>query len=129
MITSDEFVGIQGSPLQEGKKSSGVSGSILFDQCYFAAAELAKSVTIAVARPVEANGGKSPRDVWMEKFGRFAGGESEKGHDPSEGEEHESSPRKISGIGDEAFWSGTSVGGAFYVLQGNMFLRISVGGA
>ena len=36
---------------------------------------------------------------------------------------------KIDGLGDEAFWTGTRVGGALYVLKGNCYIRISVGGA
>jgi hypothetical protein len=32
-------------------------------------------------------------------------------------------------VGDEAFWSASSVGGALYVLKGDRYLRISVGGA
>jgi hypothetical protein len=35
----------------------------------------------------------------------------------------------VEGIGDEAFWTGNRVGGALFVLKGNAYLRISVGGA
>jgi hypothetical protein len=31
-------------------------------------------------------------------------------------------------VGEEAFWTGTRVGGALYVLKGNVYIRISVGG-
>jgi hypothetical protein len=34
----------------------------------------------------------------------------------------------VKGVGDEAFWSGTRVAGALYVLRGNTFIRVSVGG-
>ena len=37
-------------------------------------------------------------------------------------------PKKIGGIGEEAFWSGGRFGGALYVLKGDLFIRISVGG-
>ena len=47
------------------------------------------------------------------------------------GEEEHAPPKKISGVGDEAFWFGSRVGGALYVLKGekDLFIRISVGGA
>jgi hypothetical protein len=32
-------------------------------------------------------------------------------------------------VGDDAFWTGTRVGGALYVLKGESYFRISVGGA
>jgi len=46
-----------------------------------------------------------------------------------EKEETEKEPEKVEGIGDEAFWTGNRVGGALYVLKGNSYFRISVGGA
>jgi hypothetical protein len=46
-------------------------------------------------------------------------------------EEHEESdePLKIPHLGDEAFWCGNVVGGALYVLKGDAFIRIAIGGA
>jgi hypothetical protein len=38
-------------------------------------------------------------------------------------------PQKISGVGDEAYWTASRVGGALYVLKGNTYLRISIGGS
>ena len=35
----------------------------------------------------------------------------------------------MNGLGDEAFWIGSRVGGALYVLKKDLFFRISVGGA
>ncbi|HEX9224994.1 MAG TPA: hypothetical protein VF860_16815 [Candidatus Acidoferrales bacterium] len=46
----------------------------------------------------------------------------------SEPESVESKPRLIHGLGEEAYWVGNPVAGALYVLQGETFLRISVGG-
>ena len=37
-------------------------------------------------------------------------------------------PRVIAGVGEEAYWVGGPVVGALYVLRGETFLRISVGG-
>ena len=46
------------------------------------------------------------------------------------GEEEEGiPPTKIDGIGEAAYWMGSRVGGALYVLKKDAFIRISVGGA
>ena len=37
-------------------------------------------------------------------------------------------PKKIDGIGDDAFWSPNPVGGAIYVLKKDVFIRLSIGG-
>jgi len=37
-------------------------------------------------------------------------------------------PRLIDGLGEEACWVGNPITGALYVLQGDAYLRISVGG-
>jgi hypothetical protein len=77
------------------------------------------SVVLTITR--KADGGRDPAESWKEIFHREKPGKKE------EGEEKE--PVKVDGIGDEAFWTGTRVGGALYVLKGNSYIRISVGGA
>jgi len=37
-------------------------------------------------------------------------------------------PRVIDGLGQEAYWMGSSITGALYVLKGDAFLRISIRG-
>jgi hypothetical protein len=37
-------------------------------------------------------------------------------------------PKKIDGIGDEAYWTAGRIGGALYILKDDTFIRISVGG-
>jgi hypothetical protein len=46
----------------------------------------------------------------------------------SEAEDDARKPRPISALGEEAYWVGSPLAGALYVLQGDLFLRISVGG-
>jgi hypothetical protein len=45
-----------------------------------------------------------------------------------EEDEESTRPRSIPGIGEQAYWVGSPMVGALYVLKGNTFLRISVGG-
>ena len=43
-------------------------------------------------------------------------------------EEEGSPPQKVNGLGDDAYWIGSRVGGALYVLKGSSYVRISIGG-
>ena len=36
--------------------------------------------------------------------------------------------RRIEGLGDEAYWDASAVGGGLYVLKGDSYFRLSVGG-
>jgi hypothetical protein len=36
--------------------------------------------------------------------------------------------RRVRGVGDEAFWNGSSLGGGLFVLKGDVYVRLSVGG-
>jgi len=45
-----------------------------------------------------------------------------------EEEEKKNPLKKVEGVGEKAFWSGNRFGGALYVLKGDVFIRISVGG-
>jgi hypothetical protein len=71
---------------------------------------------------LKAEGGRNPSESWQDIFHREATRKKEEG-------EGEKEPLKVEGVGDEAYWTGTRVGGALYVLKGNSYIRISVGGA
>lgn len=138
LITKDEIQSIQGSPISDTKSSEKAEGAFRVSQCYYAATESNKSVSLAVTN--SGPGKRSPKDFWKETFGRYAG--EEKGRDgdkekkeslreQAQGKEAEREaipPKKVNGIGEEAYWVGDRVGGALYVLKKNVFIRISVGG-
>src|SRR5262249_23577202 len=92
-----------------------------------------KSVTLTLATP---NSGKPAgvRKFWQQQFhgSRQEEGEQARGQVASEREaereEELQKARTINGNGDEAYWVGNPVAGALYVLRGNAFLRVSVGG-
>ena len=140
LLEAKEIEAIQGSPIKETKNSAHSDGGLRVSQCFYTAAEFSKSVSLAVTESDPTSPGKrSPRDFWKQIFGRYAGGEKEaeadreKNESPGDQarkEEREESipPKKIEGIGDEAFWSGGHLGGALYVLKNDAFIRISVGG-
>jgi len=139
LITNEEVGAIQHATITDAKSSAGVSAGMLMSQCYYNAREPNMSVSLAV---IEHN----PQDVsapdaksyWTESFRRLAGDESDeekpgerkekRGGAEREENEKRVPPKKVDGIGEEAYWSGNRFGGALYVLAKDAIVRISVGG-
>jgi hypothetical protein len=92
------------------------------------------SLTVTQKDPAS-SGGQSIRDFWKERFGRAEGREKdrekERDKNVKRGEEEEESrpPQRVKSVGDEAYSVGNAKIGALYVLKGDKFLRISIGGA
>ena len=85
-----------------------------------------------VAHRGEGSGARDPKDFWRETFDEreFEGKGKRRERKKAEREEEEEGapPEKVRGVGDEAYWTGSRIGGALYVLKGNSYLRISIGG-
>jgi hypothetical protein len=141
LLKDTEIEAIMGSPIKEAKSSSNSGQGMRTAQCFYVAAEFSKSVSLSVtSRDPGASGDVDVRGFWKETFGRNTEREKEREGDQEKkeslreqrrekGEEEGAPLRKIEGIGEEAYWSGTRVGGALYVLKGKAFIRLSVGGA
>src|SRR4029077_20541459 len=141
LITKQEVEAIQRSPIKETKSSVRSDAGFRVFQCFYTAEDFSKSVSLAVTqRDPTSSGERSVKDFWNETLGRAADEEKENSGDKearessreyarSQGEEKVFiPPKKIDGIGDDAFWSPNPVGGAIYVLKKDVFIRISVGG-
>lgn len=132
LLTSAEVQAVQGEAVTETKASPERSGGLAMSQCLFRTATPAKSVSVAVAVPGAAKAaGLTPRQLWRQQFVSEAGREVEERHSASKSSKKESeasSPRPIRGLGEEAYWVGNPIAGALYVLRGEKFVRISVGG-
>ena len=133
---------MQGGAVNDAQNSSSPSGQLLTSQVFFSAAEPNKSVNLSLVQTNPAGGKEhSARKFWHDTFDRYAGpGETrEEGRqkdtaaEPQDGkreeEEKRTPPRRVEGLGDEAYWAMNSAGSALYVLKGEAFIRISVGGA
>lgn len=133
MLTRADVQKIQGDAVQETKPSTPPAGGLIMSQCLFRTANPSKSVSVAMALP----GSTSPRAFWHKQFpstkpsaedaeekNRATGSK----HEKKEEEEESTRPRTIQGIGEQAYWVGSPMTGALYVLKGDTFLRISVGG-
>lgn len=140
LITKEQIEAVMGSPIKDTKSSGRSDGSFRVSQCFYTATEFSKSVSLAVTqRDPDSPAKRGPKDFWKETFGRYEGevkeSESDKEKKESlrdqarQGEREESHPpKKIDGIGDEAFWTSNRFGGVLYVLKKDVFIRISVGG-
>ena len=134
LITKEEVGAVQGTTISDTKSSGGSDGTYLITQCYYAATGPNLSVSLAITQPDPRNPTtRSAREQWEQTFGRFENEKEEvKGEEEKKGrgreEERTTPPKKIEGIGEEAFWAGNRVGGALYVLKRDVFIRISVGG-
>jgi len=140
LIKKDEIETAQGSPVKDTKSSGRSDGAFHVSQCFYSTVQFSNSVSLAVTQRDPATN-RSPRDFWKETLSRYQDESKEQGGDqkkaeslreqrPGAGEEGESvPPKRIDGIGDEAYWIGNRVGGALYVLKNEAFIRISVGGA
>ncbi|HEV7857697.1 MAG TPA: hypothetical protein VGO91_03535 [Pyrinomonadaceae bacterium] len=150
LLTKAEIESVQGEAVRETKNDGRNDGGMSISQCFYAVANFSKSVSLAVTQPDPDNSSKTgPRDFWKRTFHRDDEKDRERerekkgekkdekereresaqptGRGEEEGEES-APPKKITGVGEEAYWTGSRVGGALYVLKKNAFIRISVGG-
>jgi len=136
LITNDEVQSIQGSPVKDVKPSEASDGTFRIAQCFYTTELFNKSVSLAVTqRDLAGASARDPRELWKDTFGKYEsqtkeeeGDEQEKKSLEDEDEARARPPKKIEGVGDDAFWSANRMGGALYVLKNNVFIRISVGG-
>ena len=127
LISKDEIGSIEGSPVNDTKSGEHSDDFFRVAQCFYTTAESNKSVSLAfMQKRPDQKTNRSPKDFWKEKFDPY---EKEEPKTMS-GEEKEprSAPKKIEGLGDEAYWVGNRFGGMLYVLKGDAFISIGVGG-
>lgn len=134
LLSKEEVESVQEAPMNETKSSERSNGAFRVSQCFYTAAEFSKSVNLAlIQRDPDHQAARSPKDFWKERFGRYSGDSKEsdntkKETDRKEEKEESVQPKKIDGIGDEAFWVSNRFGGVIYVLKGDAFISIGVGG-
>lgn len=135
MLSSAEIQAVQGERVEESKASPQSNDGLAMSECLFRTTTPAKSVSLALALP----GKQNPADFWRKHFHaetdasrpvKPAKAVKSKSQNEKEQirEEEGTRPRPITGVGDEAFWMGSPISGALYVLRGNSFIRVSVGG-
>jgi len=140
LLSSADLKEVQGEAPTEAKRSDREDGGFIVSQCYYSLPTTSNSVVLNVTLTSETGKATDVRKFWEETFGKEEregkAGEREREREKraekqksSEEEEEGAPPQKINGLGDEAFWIASRVGGALYVLKKDLFFRISVGGA
>jgi type IV secretory pathway VirB10-like protein len=149
LITSEEIQSVQGEAVKETKQSESAEGGLLMKQCFYTTPTFSKSVNVTLTESdPKATTRRDPKEFWEKSFGEYDKDEKERERDKkkeserekekgkekergarTEEEEEGAPPQKVAGLGDEAFWTSSRVGGALYVLKGNSFIRVSLGGS
>lgn len=122
LLSDSEVRLVQGHAPAQKTPSAPPGGSFQFTQCFYRTPEFTSSVSVAVGVPLATDSKRSgPRQYWQQQFHPQV--------KATPGRKKKEPPKPISGLGDEAFWVGDPFSGALYVLKGEVFLRLSVGGA
>ncbi|MDX6574331.1 MAG: hypothetical protein QOE96_284 [Blastocatellia bacterium] len=146
LLTADDLKNVQGEKFKEAQRSDRRDGAFIIAQCYYSLPTTSNSVVLNVTTPGDGQAAGNPKQFWEDTFGKdeAKGGDRNKERErekeraqakkdkPKEGgaeEEEGAAPEKVNGLGFEAFWIASRVGGALYVLKKDVFFRISVGGA
>ena len=126
LIEKAEIASVQGAPVQSTVPSSQTSDALAISQCYYTVTSADGSKNLSVHLEViqadpKSGSPNAVKDYWERSFGE----EKPKGED----EEKESAkPLPVSGVGEEAFWTGNNKAGAVYALKKGKMVRISLGG-
>lgn len=126
LLAVEEISAVQDSPVKERKGSRQTGKRLVFDQCFFVAADFPQSVSLTV---ISSEAAGRARGYWESTFHRQA--------PPAGGAappvrvkvgKRKNPPRSVGGTGDEAFWTGDARAGTLYVLSGDLIIGVSVGG-
>lgn len=150
LLTSDDLKEVQGEAYKEAQRSDRLDGEFIVAQCYYALPTTVNSMVVSVTTAKDDTAARSAKTFWEQTFSKYDDEEREgkvdrdkekkrerepdKAKEPrereAEGEEKEASPPEpVKDLGDEAFWVGSPIGGALYVLKSDLIFRVSVGGA
>ncbi|MGH9873137.1 MAG: hypothetical protein ACRD9S_11835 [Pyrinomonadaceae bacterium] len=149
-LSNEEILAVQGETVTETKGNDSTGRGLAVSHCVYLLPTYSKSLSLDITKAASSTAG----DDVIEKFWetRFEGSEKEREHERErdaekareartphvegrprsrerEEEEMESKPRRVAGVGDEAFWVGSGVKGALYVRKGDAVFILSIGGA
>ena len=132
LLTSEEIQAVQGEGVKATKGTDASTGAFAVSQCFYETTSFTNSVSLTLTkRGVDAKR-DGPREFWKRNFGGEQKGERDEREKESakhrEEEEEGLPPTRVKGVGEEAFWVGNSKVGALYVLKGDKYIRISLGG-
>jgi hypothetical protein len=139
LLSSAEIESVQGEPVSAMKADRHSTGAFISSQCFYTLPTYSKSISLDVMKP-SGNGGDTA-EFWDQRFHKTDPDENEEATERSEPSKNSAADREaeeekakarplpVSGIGDEAFWTGTQINGSLYIRRGSDIIRISIGGA
>ena len=111
-----------GEAVTNAKPTYQTSGHLKYSQCFYSLPTFSNSISVSMIAPARNSDHDAARERWNRSFHR-------EGDNDADSEEREATANSVPlpNLGDEAFWVHSFVGN-LYVLKGNKFLRISIGG-
>jgi hypothetical protein len=158
MLSAEDLREAQGEAPVDAQGSEHLAGGLSMSQCFYRLPTFSKSVNVEVIRPAEGSTAEALKQFWRRQFHpdavearerereraeererereqelkreRESGQVREGGHREKEreAEAEASRPRRVEGLGEEAYWSGNPITAALSVLKKDAVVRISVGG-
>jgi hypothetical protein len=118
LIKASEVGAVQNDKITATKSSSRLNGTFAVSQCFYTAANFVNSVSLEVNQ-------RRPDDSRRDSVLKFWTQQFRQARDNRKSVK----PKLIPGIGDEAYWVGSSKMGALYILKRDRYFRVSVGGS
>jgi hypothetical protein len=133
LLTAADIRDVQAGRLLEAKASARRAGGFAISECFFRLDPFSSSISLEVTRRGGAeSGAQDPGKRWARMFHGETEAEEEDESEARKGgeeiEKEKTPPQPMAGVGDEAYWIGNPASGALYVLRGNAYIRISIGG-
>ena len=138
LLSSAEIQSVQGEAVSATKGDRHSSGAFISSQCFYTLPTYSKSISLDVMRP--SGDRRDTAQFWDRRFHsadpdadeeateRTQTSKNSAGDREAEEEKAKARPQPVSGVGDEAFWTGTQVNGSLYIRRGSDIIRISIGG-
>lgn len=127
LVSKEEVESVQQTPVKDANSSERSDGTFRVSQCVYTAPGFSESVNLSLIQGDPNKPDKrSPKDFWKEKFDPYENEEPKTNRDD---EKEQGAPsKKITGVGDEAFWVSNRFGSVLYILKGDAFISIGIAG-
>lgn len=154
LISAEEFRELQGEEPSDAQGTEHTAAGLSMSQCFYRLPTFSKSVNLEVTRAAEGAPAGALKSHWRNLFGpgaleargrrlgreeaakaereellkreREAGGFREGGRRRKKDREAEDAPpRRVEGVGLEAYWAGNKTAASLYVLAENAVVRVS----
>jgi hypothetical protein len=155
LLSAADIREAQGEEPAGAQASEHLAEGVASSQCFYTLPTFEKSVGLEVMRAAPGAPAGALKDYWRRRFGpealkererererreraerrreeelereRKSGQVREGGHAEEEEGDEEGVPRRVAGVGDEAFWAGGEKNAALYVLTKDAVVRVNVG--